>query len=565
MSSYSPPENILPIFNENEYTQPDSTLTQGAADDRYLKLSGGIETGLVSFANGFETTLSHSSAGTVGAPTVSFTTDPNTGLYSLAPDNLGISVGGSNKIDFTTTDINAHEGILIDYQGGSTQVGFSRSDGNTLATIEINAGNDFVFTNGTGSADFLIRGNSGGGNDFRIEFLDLFLVDGGIDATTAITTKKQIQSIDGTALAPAYSFTARSDVGMYQKINDVIGFSTNGLERLTIADSQIVAEVQMKISDGSALNPSLTFSSDSDVGLYLSDVDELTLVSNSQERIRIHSVGTEITGRVTLSDGAESIPAISFQNDQNSGIYSIGADNIGISCGADKKIDISSSRVLITDPLEIGNSLEFSTTTGIQLDQTSSAVLSFNGQSDGLKEVRILNPNQTTTSADASQLVIGRSYSTRNAMLLKYFYVGSGSTSNYLSFQGRADANEWRLRQDGVQLSPVSTTWTVISDERTKKNIKNAPSSVEKLKQLQCKEWIKKDENNTKGCGLVANDLIGTDFEDCIVKIGPSKIFNDGKIIELNDTIGINYDRIYMSMLKSIQELTERVEIIEKV
>lgn len=52
MSSYPPPINILTIFNQNEFDYSSSALTIANADLRYLRLTGGIESGLVTFNAG---------------------------------------------------------------------------------------------------------------------------------------------------------------------------------------------------------------------------------------------------------------------------------------------------------------------------------------------------------------------------------------------------------------------------------------------------------------------------------------------------------------------------------
>jgi hypothetical protein len=52
MSVYPPPTNDLPIFNPSEFESSSSTLTISTADSRYLKLTGGTESGLVTFASG---------------------------------------------------------------------------------------------------------------------------------------------------------------------------------------------------------------------------------------------------------------------------------------------------------------------------------------------------------------------------------------------------------------------------------------------------------------------------------------------------------------------------------
>jgi len=45
--------------------------------------------------------------GTVSLPYYSFTADPNTGMYRVGADNIGLSVGGSKVVDVTSTGINS--------------------------------------------------------------------------------------------------------------------------------------------------------------------------------------------------------------------------------------------------------------------------------------------------------------------------------------------------------------------------------------------------------------------------------------------------------------------------
>ena len=55
-------------------------------------------TTIVSQAVGFDTTGN----GTVSAPSITFASDPNTGIYRVGADNIGVAVGGSKVFDCTT-------------------------------------------------------------------------------------------------------------------------------------------------------------------------------------------------------------------------------------------------------------------------------------------------------------------------------------------------------------------------------------------------------------------------------------------------------------------------------
>jgi len=44
-----------------------------------------------------------------------------------------------------------------------------------------------------------------------------------------------VSLLNGSAGAPSYSFTGETDTGMYQKATDILGFSAQGVERLTVS------------------------------------------------------------------------------------------------------------------------------------------------------------------------------------------------------------------------------------------------------------------------------------------------------------------------------------------
>lgn len=72
----------------------------------------------------------------------------------------------------------------------------------------------------------------------------------------------------------------------------------------------------------------------------------------------LKKAGDTATGIINFSsglataDGSNGTPyGLSFINDTNTGYYRIGADNLGISCGGVKQIDISTTSTLFTNPI----------------------------------------------------------------------------------------------------------------------------------------------------------------------------------------------------------------------
>lgn len=104
-------------------------------------------------------------------------------------------------------------------------------------------------------------------------------------------------------------------------------------------------------------------------------------------------------------NGSVSNPALSFVNSNDTGLYLIGSDNIGIATGGTKRIDISDSTTLITNELQLTSGLrkKVSTVTGTSatLDSTYNMIL-FSYATDAT------NVTVTLPAADSNN--VGREY-----------------------------------------------------------------------------------------------------------------------------------------------------------
>jgi len=100
-----------------------------------------------------------------------------------------------------------------------------------------------------------------------------------------VVSSGTIQSANGTATAPGITFSGDTNTGIYNIAADTIGFSANGAESARI-DSQGI-----ELIDGTAAAPSISFSSDTNTGLYRSASDQLSFSTGGVERFRIESTG----------------------------------------------------------------------------------------------------------------------------------------------------------------------------------------------------------------------------------------------------------------------------------
>lgn len=122
------------------------------------------------------------------------------------------------------------------------------------------------------------------------------------DNTTRLTlpTANQIHANSrGTALLPFYSFTDDADTGLFSPAANFFSIATSGLERFRVGNdgtgqNYIKSYLNHRFIDGSSSSPSITFDTQRSMGLYKAAANVLGLSSNGIERMRVSDAGVGI-------------------------------------------------------------------------------------------------------------------------------------------------------------------------------------------------------------------------------------------------------------------------------
>jgi hypothetical protein len=134
----------------------------------------------------------------------------------------------------------------------------------------------------------------------------------------------------------------------------------------------------------------LTISNSSSSIFYPTFVDSNNAVPGAQESVytsdnlTFRPIGgiLYVSGRVESGDGTTANPAYTFINDGNTGMYRIGADNLGLVTGAFQRINIDSGGLVGINRtpayrLDISTGARVNNEIGIRLDNTSGEGLYF--------------------------------------------------------------------------------------------------------------------------------------------------------------------------------------------
>lgn len=310
--------------------------------------------------------------GTESNPSLYFTTDSDTGFYSEGVNNIAITIGGTQRISITETENIIHNNNIID--NSSTEA-------------------------------LLVRKDSDSG--------DILITD---------TTNEQILLISSDDVSnPAYSFIGDTNTGIYNIGSDNIGIATGGTKRIDISDSQVQINQTttstskdtgaLIVEGGVGIEENLYVGGNINVGGDLTITGSLS--QNSLGATIIDHTYTEAflirkdsdAGDVLITDTTNeqvllissddvSNPAYSFIGDTDTGFYHIGANNIGISIGGTKEIDINSTRMELTSDLSVLGNIQ---TLNIDSNSTSNMNLKYNGNTE-----MIIGNNLVTVNNDLS-------------------------------------------------------------------------------------------------------------------------------------------------------------------
>jgi hypothetical protein len=152
----------------------------------------------------------------------------------------------------------------------------------------------------------------------------IYIIDAGIGADISINT---------TGIITASSF-----------VGNLTGTATGLSGNPSISVTGINASGITTVSAGSTAAPSISPSGDSNTGIFFPSADTINASTGGTSRIIIDSNGNiTLTNNFYVPLGSAAAPSISFTGDTNTGIYSPGADTLAISTNGTGRLTIDSS------------------------------------------------------------------------------------------------------------------------------------------------------------------------------------------------------------------------------
>lgn len=169
-----------------------------------------------------------------------------------------------------------------------------------------------------------------------------------VGASTISGTKTFTSAIlggDGTATDPEYAFSADTNTGMYRITGDQIGWTAGGTRSLALDATELTFSSGVRIGAdvGSAGSPSISFTADTNTGIYRSSADTIAFSTGGSARAAIGTTDFTINIPIFGSDGLVGTPFYTFDSDRNTGVWRVTADTVGISGGGVQGIQVDNS------------------------------------------------------------------------------------------------------------------------------------------------------------------------------------------------------------------------------
>ncbi len=327
--------------------------------------------------------------GTLGTPGIRFELDPDTGIYRVGLDTLGIVTGGTARVTVSTTEVVSTLPLTVpDGSAGAPAVRFASEPDVGIfkpvaGAISLGSGGErarfapvtsTLYTHWVPDTD--VTKNLGAP-------LQRWAT---VYADNVTATALSGLFADGLASAPSIAFTNEPGLGLYRVSAGVLGVAGGGA---SIARFSVVGGFpQIQAQGGSVANPSYSFIGGATTGmLYLSP--ELAFSVSGVETLRMQAPASA-DPQVLLATGSAAKPSLSFIAASTHGLfYDAGGGRLAFAHAGGARLYMSSSYLtpnaastfdlgITSAPFRIG----YIDTVLAAVGTATSPTLAFNGDTD---------------------------------------------------------------------------------------------------------------------------------------------------------------------------------------
>jgi hypothetical protein len=172
---------------------------------------------------------------------------------------------------------------------------------------------------------------------------------------------------NGSAAVPALRFTNDPDTGIYLAGTNELAISTGGTQRLTTTTTAVTSTLPVIHPLGAAATPSLTFTGDTNTGIYSPGADQVAISTNGTQRLTTDTAAVTSTLPVVHPLGAAATPSLTFAGDLNTGIYSPGADQVAVATNGTGRLFVDANGTV-----RVNSAIQATSNGGLNVEATSN-------------------------------------------------------------------------------------------------------------------------------------------------------------------------------------------------
>lgn len=190
-----------------------------------------------------------------------------------------------------------------------------------------------------------IEGNPSGGavnSAIRINAGNIRLINGRFQSESS-----------GTASTVAFQIGSTSNNGLYSSAANTIDIATNGTLRLSVNTTDVTSTLPLYVPAGSAAAPSLTFTGDTNSGVYSGGADIVNVATSGTERVSVSTTTVTSSLPIVIPLGSEAAPSLRISGDANTGVFSSGADTLNVTTGGTERCRVNNSEIISTVPVVV--------------------------------------------------------------------------------------------------------------------------------------------------------------------------------------------------------------------
>lgn len=468
-------------------------------------------------------------AGSQTEPSVANISDPDTGIYWDSTNSVAVSTGGTKRMRVNTADVDTSLPIRLP-AGSATSTAIG-------PTGDPNTG---IYFPSADAYNLVVGGNNSFTSDGTTNFssLNLSLLAGGSAASPRLTFNGTTTGLYASGFNILTAVASNQDVVDFLHLGGVSNVASRG--NFTASSGGMIA------AKGTASNCTFRIYQDENTGINSETDDTLDVVAGGTKGVTVTSSLVTMNNPARLPAGTTSAPSLNFTGNTTTGLSAATASTLDFSCGG-------------TATLSLNQTASSLTADEFLWQQAGSTKYEIRMGNSGNDNSIIFNVSGNGDTSRFNITNISNATSTSRYFLMKYNGTNAGVRINNSTTPAFVpDVN------NAMELGNSTRKWDQVyarvgsintSDSREKKDIQDDIIGLDFINDLKPVSYKFKTGKRTH-YGLLAQDV------EQVVK----KYRDFGGYIHdpEADMYGLRYSEFIAPMIKAIQELSAKVDQLEK-